>query len=459
MGKPPTSWVIDSYSSYYPKSTNAVIFSFRDNAATTIVDDYRGVSLTNGSTGSEASGPTWQTSSFPGDTSSNAWTLVSTNANPVTWWYKDSEGYAGTDGFVTLMAIYRNTGATNDGPRLLGNGTSGGACLEPCRVSDQFWTIANDVAHSGSGLSNPTGDWCFVGCSVKSGSTSEFYVRNYTAGTDSSTQYTYPTINSTNGRLSLASNGTNYLGGSNGVLYFAYVDPKKWTIAEMQAFSANVWDLYRPVLVTPVDQFTDTAGTVISSHTPTGGGFSWVNTGLGQPNTLVISDANRCRANDTGEVVYYADNPAANADYSTSVTFHYFDGSVGGFSGACVRATITGKKFYTLIYLISSGQWQLYWIDGGSYELLGSSSETLVSGNDYTITISIGGTSISCSVNGVVVITATDSRITARGYRALYASGTGSNGAGIHFDSFGVAYTAPTTRPDFFRRAVLGRRS
>lgn len=209
----------------------------------------------------------------------------------------------------------------------------------------------------------------------------------------------------------------------------------------------------------PVDTFTDTAGTALTGHTPTpDGGFTWTDVGLGGINSWLISDANRARPNATGEVIYYADSAPASADYSTKTTVYVKDVS-GGFVGVGVRQDASIKKGYYAIYNVGAGQWQLYWIDGGSFELLGTSySQVLSPETGYHLDLDASGTSLTVKIDGTTRITATDSRITAAGYRSIYASGAATNTTGLHLDNFGQDYSAPVTSNGAYYYALLLRR-
>ena len=194
--------------------------------------------------------------------------------------------------------------------------------------------------------------------------------------------------------------------------------------------------------VTPVDTFTDTGGVLLPSHSPTPtANFAWqAISGLGGSNDLRISDANRVRPNATGEVICYADATPASADYSAMATI-YIKSVGGGFVGLGVRQDSASKILYTAIYNVSALRWELYWVNGGSFSLLGTSSQTLSVETGYHLELAVSGTSLTVKVDGSTIITATDSAISSAGFRSIYASGAASDSTGLHVDNFGQAYS------------------
>lgn len=204
----------------------------------------------------------------------------------------------------------------------------------------------------------------------------------------------------------------------------------------------------------PLDTFVDTASTLITSHTPTpSGGYSWVQSGSLSANTAVITAGNRLRTTGTGEVIYYADVSPGSADYSTQAILYAADVTgASGFRGVGVRQVAGSKKLYTGIYNFGASRWELYWIDGVSFTLLGSYSQALSTGTSYHVKLTVAGSDLDLIIDGVSRVTATDTQITAEGFRSLYLNGNdGSDSAGLHVDDFGYDYVPPAAGDGYSR--------
>lgn len=199
------------------------------------------------------------------------------------------------------------------------------------------------------------------------------------------------------------------------------------------------------------DEFTDTAGTLLSSHTGALGA-SWTSV-PSQDRTAVITNANRLRKETgNGAAQYYASATPPSANYLVEADVH-----VASLLGTDAIAVVgrqdvsgTGQTFYIARYVRDSARWELGKVVNGTLTLIGSGtgtgyySQTLTTGTSYRMTLQMNGTAISLLVDGVSRITATDSSISAAG-RAGVRLGTGastaqtSDSAGLHLDDFRVS--------------------
>lgn len=191
------------------------------------------------------------------------------------------------------------------------------------------------------------------------------------------------------------------------------------------------------------DTFTDASGTAITAHVGELGATWAYNTANAA--SFVISDANRCRPNSTGNGYAYASGTPASADYDVTAVVRKFS-SVGTATniGLVARSSTGAATFYYAQYNDGAAQWQLGKLVSGGNTALGTGfSQALTLNTDYTLTLRVQGSSISLYVDGVLRVgPATDSTITAAGRAGIKCGGnttTASNTTGYHLDTFGVA--------------------
>lgn len=199
------------------------------------------------------------------------------------------------------------------------------------------------------------------------------------------------------------------------------------------------------------DDFTDTAGTVLSSHTG-GTGAAW--TALAsQTSNAVITPAGRVRkGNAAGFSQYYTSGVPASADYTVKADIYVASLVSDGAAGVIGRLdTSTGATYYMARYDVASASWQLIRVTNGSALIISSYAQTLTVGSTYRLGLKMSGTSIVLTVDGVVRVNATDSVITAAGRAGVRLGVTGGSGlsdtTGLHLDTFRVT-NAVTTAAD-----------
>jgi uncharacterized repeat protein (TIGR01451 family) len=206
------------------------------------------------------------------------------------------------------------------------------------------------------------------------------------------------------------------------------------------------------------DEFTDTAGTVLSTHTGAIGA-SWTSVS-GQARTAVITPAGRLRKETgIGAAQYYASATPSSANYLVQSDVRGASGLATDVIGVVGRQDIsgTGQTYYMARYVVDSGRWELAKLVGGTLTLIGMGTGTgyytqnLTIGTTYRLGLQMNGTAISLLVDGVSRITATDSSISAAG-RGGVRLGTStstaqvSDSAGLHLDDFRI--TSLTTTAD-----------
>ena len=208
------------------------------------------------------------------------------------------------------------------------------------------------------------------------------------------------------------------------------------------------------------DEFTDTAGTVLSSHTGAVGA-TWTAVS-GQPRTAVITAAGRQRreTSGTGAAQYYASATPSSADYLVESDVYVASLLATDAIGVVGRQDIsgTGQTYYLARYVRDTGRWELHKVVAGTSTLIGSGgsgtgyyTQALTVGSSYRLTLRMSGTTISMLIDGVTRLTATDSAISAIG-RGGVRNGTAAttaavtDSAGLHLDDFRI--TSLTTAAD-----------
>jgi hypothetical protein len=188
------------------------------------------------------------------------------------------------------------------------------------------------------------------------------------------------------------------------------------------------------------DDFTDSAGTVLSSHTPSGGG-SWAR----NPTAIyagidVVVAANRVRIAQRGSTAYYHGGAPASADYDVSADIYV--ASASSVAGAAVvgRQSTSDGSGYAFGTLGSSGLWNLYRVGTtGGVASLGTFSDTISTGTTRAIKLEMRGTTIKGYVDGTAVVTATNSTVTAAGKAAVRFNSNNTDGGDslyYHLDNF-----------------------
>lgn len=188
------------------------------------------------------------------------------------------------------------------------------------------------------------------------------------------------------------------------------------------------------------DEFTDTAGTQITSHTGDKNATWTKHANANASASLAITDANRVRHNYTGSVenVFYASGMPLTPDYE--VECDVYIASWTGDMGICGRMSTSALTFYMARMMPTSNQIQLYKCIAGTFTSLGTYAYTNPgNGTTQKLKLAMKGSEISVYVNGDRVITATDTAIQT-GLRSGFRS-TGNavtNSTGLHYDNFKV---------------------
>jgi hypothetical protein len=179
------------------------------------------------------------------------------------------------------------------------------------------------------------------------------------------------------------------------------------------------------------DDFTDTTGTELSAHTPTGGG-SWTKS-IGAGGDLIKITGNAAYPNcAVAWAVYYHSATPASAAYDVSLT--NVAAGAGSAIGPCGRVSTSADTYY--FAWPTTGVITLYKAVAGAFTSLGTYGAS--SAGD-TLKLQITDATKKVFVNGTERISSADNSITATGKAGLRAYG---NSTGVTFDGWLAEETA-----------------
>lgn len=189
------------------------------------------------------------------------------------------------------------------------------------------------------------------------------------------------------------------------------------------------------------DTFTDTAATLLQSHTGETGA-TWTKHGSYSSGSAQISANGTRLAITATNCAYYASGVPSSADYTINAYGHVILADNG-------EMTIAGR--------MSTGADTFYWARlqnstlslfkrvAGSFTQLGSNvTYHTTTGQDLKLTLDMSGTTIRLLVDDVEQINQTDSAISAVGRAGFRTTTTASDAAGIPVDRFEVTEAGAT---------------
>jgi hypothetical protein len=186
------------------------------------------------------------------------------------------------------------------------------------------------------------------------------------------------------------------------------------------------------------DNFTDTAGVTLQAHTPSGGG-TWTKH-ADSTCDIVITDANRVRQGGTaGQIgLYYHSGTPSAADYTVSgVVRLVTDNGVSNVALAARLDVTTGACYWFGLSVFSNG-WRLFYYNGsGGFTQIGTTvAQGTASGQEFAAALNVNGSTLTCSVDGVPIITQSDANLSAAGRAGIFVDAVASNTTGVHLDTF-----------------------
>lgn len=196
--------------------------------------------------------------------------------------------------------------------------------------------------------------------------------------------------------------------------------------------------LLYPPQVRARDGFADADGTVLANHIASDGG-TWTKHPSAQPGDLLIN-ANRIHNPDTTELqLYYHSWLPANPDYDVECDVVLV--SDNNTSTASVTGRInpaSGLNFYLLQYTSASNEWVLFKRTAGIATIFARVVQVLTPGQVYRARLSMRGSTIKAYVDGLEILSATDTDHTAAGRAGLQTQLAATPTTGVHFDAWRV---------------------
>lgn len=259
---------------------------------------------------------------------------------------------------------------------------------------------------------------------------------------------------------------TNYFGKGAGVIYNGKLSdyPTSWAAGILDPASGDSYSSTvggTPGLVgywrlgdgaVSADEFEDSAGTVLSSHTDSLAG-TWTSS-AGQERTAVVTNENRLRKETgAGAAQYYTSATPSNANYAVEADVHVKSLLTGGTPDSGDAAGILGRMDigntnglgtnYLARYHVGYGEWQLRRHVDGVATALGSYAQTLTPGQTYRLSLEMNGSTIRLLVDGVQRISVTDTAISAAGRGGVRFGQANStpqptDTSGLHLDNFRI---------------------
>ncbi len=187
-----------------------------------------------------------------------------------------------------------------------------------------------------------------------------------------------------------------------------------------------------------IDTFTDTAGTLLSAHTPDGGGSWSISTG-GSDGVITASNTLRPGGASATGGLHSATPPSANY----SVYGKVIAKNLGVDHRIGVAGRMVGDDRYSVHLRGLAGTFRLMKNVGGvGNQLAVSSSITVVNEGVYAIELRMSGSTLEGYVDGVLKLSATDTDLTAAGNAgvALDGSGTISDSTLSALDDFNTSF-------------------
>lgn len=194
------------------------------------------------------------------------------------------------------------------------------------------------------------------------------------------------------------------------------------------------------------DTFTDTAGKLLTAHTPEVGG-GWGSIGWTYTNNFKITPTGLVYPSASDNALNFATPPSAN--YTVSCDMMWQDPVPSLQWGSLFsRAKTSTNGFFTFMELRWIRNQSGYTLEIQAYRniqggqganvRLAFATLTPVLGRWYNLAISFIGTSVTAFVDGVQVLSATDTQITDAGFAGFGASAwtPDGSGGGLYFDNF-----------------------
>ena len=198
------------------------------------------------------------------------------------------------------------------------------------------------------------------------------------------------------------------------------------------------------------DTFTDTAGTDLSAHTPDTGGTWVVDPSVN--GDAVISSNQRLRQNSSAKSIWTINvNPPSPNYYVQADLYAYTLIPNEQATGVFARYQGSGNGYAAYYAIGPPNTWYIAKISGGSITPIGTNtSQTISILTPYTIQLSLLGSQLTLTVNGVTVAQATDTTYSTAGLAGVFFGGVvtvPTDATGVHIDNY---QTGPVLQDPIF---------
>lgn len=186
------------------------------------------------------------------------------------------------------------------------------------------------------------------------------------------------------------------------------------------------------------DTFTDTDSTLITNHTPDSGLAYYTQPAFSaSPHCSIINN----RLVGTSASGVYFNNQAARygSDYYVEAKLDFLSTIVGENVGITARAAPNAQTFYVARWGQSSSSFALFKSVAGTLTQLGSSYVTTFTSGSKVLRLTCNGSTISVSVDGVTVVSVTDTDIPLQGFAGVRFLALQTGSTGIHIDRLTAA--------------------
>jgi len=183
------------------------------------------------------------------------------------------------------------------------------------------------------------------------------------------------------------------------------------------------------------DTFVGSNDTLLSAHTPDIG-TGWSNANGGDPK---LDGSGRIKSGTANGICNAVVTPPT-ADYSVAATITWLNIATDQNWHILARSNSAGTTRYCVVWIAESSQMILQkYISGTPTSFDLNTTFVPVVGTQYTIKLSVKGTTVSYSINGTVIASATDSSISATGTPGIVVQGVSSVSTGIRMANVEVA--------------------
>jgi hypothetical protein len=342
----------------------------------------------------------------------------------------------------TAPAVARATAARSDGGGAAGQIRQGSGYYVYAQATDAGSGVATvtanvssfDTGVTAASLTTAGGPWTVGGLSYN------YRSAVLTANTPLTTGSTFSySVTGTDGA------GNSGTAGGNSVTVETYSSVVLGTPG-----LASYWRLGDAGPGTSTDTFTDSSGTVITSHT---GEISASWAGYGSNTTTgVVTPEGTLRRSGTGGASYYASLVPASANYSVECDVVAKSLLSVDSVGVIGRASTSSETYYFARYrrdtTASINRWELLRVVDGVATTLGTFSQTIAVGTTYRLKLDQNGSTIRLLVNGVQRVSATDIILSGAGRAGVRVGITSSSSiaetSGLRLDNFAAASASPS---------------